>query len=256
MGSAMLEGWLKQGFAASAMTVIDPHPSEVLKARAAATGFSLNPARTGEADVLVLAIKPQMLDAAAPQLEALAGPKTLVISVLAGKTIANLAARMTRASAFVRAMPNTPAAVGRGITGIAFSPDVSAEDAALAETLLGAIGTVVRVGDEALIDAVTAVSGSGPAYVFHMVECLARAGEAVGLPPAVAAELARATIEGAGELLFQDRASSPEQLRVNVTSPGGTTAAALAVLMADDGLGPLMQRAVTAARDRAEQLSG
>lgn len=256
MGSAMLEGWLKQGFAAGTMTVIDPHPSEALTARAAATGFSLNPATPGEADVLVLAIKPQMLDVAAPLLETLAGPKTLVISVLAGKTIANLAARMSRASAFVRAMPNTPAAVGRGITGLAFSPDVSVDDAALAETLLGAIGTVVRVGDEALIDAVTAVSGSGPAYVFHMVECLARAGEAVGLPPAVAARLARATIEGAGELLHQDKGSSPEQLRINVTSPGGTTAAALAVLMADDGLGPLMQRAVIAARDRAEQLSG
>lgn len=256
MGGAMLEGWLKQGLAPASVTVIDPHPSPWLLEQAARHGFALNPDQPGEAEVLVLAVKPQMLESAAGLVDRLAGPETLVISVLAGKTIADLAARMPRARAFVRAMPNTPAAVGRGITGVAVASGMAAERAALAMRLLAAIGTVVDVGEERLIDAVTAVSGSGPAYVFHMVECLARAGEAAGLPADVAAQLARATIEGAGELLFREPQTSPAQLRINVTSPGGTTAAALDVLMAPDGLGPLMQRAVAAAQRRAGELSG
>ena len=256
MGGAMLKGWLNQGLSAAAVTVIDPYPSRWLIERATGHGFALNPTAPAEADVLVLAIKPQMLDSAAELVDRLAGPATLVISVMAGKTIANLAARMPRARAFCRAMPNTPASVGRGITGVAFAPAVTAERASLAMSLLGAIGATVNVGDEHLIDAVTAVSGSGPAYVFHMVECLARAGEAAGLPADVAAQLARATIEGAGELLYREPGTSPEQLRINVTSPGGTTAAALAVLMGPDGLAPLMERAVAAARQRAGELSG
>lgn len=258
MGGAMLEGWLKAGTPAANISVFDIVPSDWLKSRAEAVGFRLNPAVDSAAapDVLVLAIKPQMLDSAAADLAQLAGQKTLVISVIAGKTIADLKARLPRAEAFVRAMPNTPAAVGRGITGIAFSPAVSTQQVTLADTLLRSIGRIVHVDREEQIDAVTAVSGSGPAYVFHMVECLAKAGEAAGLPADIAARLARATIEGAGELLFQEAATSPDQLRINVTSPGGTTAAALAVLMAEDGLQPLMTRAVAAAKRRAGELSG
>lgn len=257
MGGAMLDGWLARGIPAKAVTVLDPHPSAWLTGRAAATGFALNPAGdVVDADVLVLAIKPQMLDSAAAGLDRIAGAGTLVISVLAGKTITNLAARMPRAKAFIRAMPNTPAAVGRGITGVAASPAVSSAQQGLADALLGAIGQVVHLDSEAGIDAVTAVSGSGPAYVFYLVECLAKAGVAAGLAPDVADRLARATIEGAGELLYQDAATAPSQLRINVTSPGGTTAAALDVLMADDGLAPLMQRAVAAAKRRAGELSG
>ena len=258
MGGAMLEGWLKAGTPATSIGVFDLYPSPWLTERAQTAGFGLNPVidPATTPDVLVLAIKPQMLDSAADQLATLAGPTTLVISVIAGKTIANLRARMPRAEAFVRAMPNTPAAVGRGITGIACSPEVSRRDAEKADALLSAIGQLVHLDREEQIDAVTALSGSGPAYVFHMVECMAKAGEAIGLPSDVAARLARATIEGAGELLFQDAATGPDQLRINVTSPGGTTAAALAVLMAPDGLQPLMTRAITAAKHRAGELSG
>lgn len=258
MGGAMLEGWLKRGIPAGQIAVLDPHPSPWLTSLAAARGFALNPAiAPGHApETLVLAIKPQMLDAAAAALEPLAGPETLAISVLAGKTIADLKARMPRLAHIVRAMPNTPAAVGRGITGMAAAPGTSDAAVARAKDLLTAIGAVVDVGRESLIDAVTAVSGSGPAYVFYLTECLARAGAALGLPPDVAATLARATVEGAGELMFQDRETSPEQLRINVTSPGGTTAAALGVLMAPDGLDPLMHRAVAAAHRRAGELSG
>ncbi len=196
-----------------------------------------------------------MLDDAAPTLSALAGPRTLVISILAGKTIANLAARAPQATAIVRAMPNLPASVGRGVTGVAASDAVGESQRATTTALLSGIGQVEWVPDESYIDAVTAVSGSGPAYVFHLVECLAEAGEAAGLPADVARRLARATIEGAGELLHRSPLD-PAILRQNVTSPGGTTAAALEVLMADNGLKPLMKRAVAAAKRRAEELSG
>lgn len=258
MGGAMLEGWLRSGLPGASVTVLDPNAPQSVLADALHLGFSLNPAGSAFCDpeVLLLAIKPQMLDAAAERLAGIAGPDTLVISVLAGKTIADLAARMPRARAFVRAMPNTPAAVGRGISGVAASPAVSARQKAVADRLLSAVGRVEWLGDEALIDAVTAVSGSGPAYVFHLVECLTVAGIAAGLPADTAARLARATIEGAGELLYQDAATGPDQLRINVTSPGGTTAAALEVLMAPDGLAPLVTRAVAAAKRRAGELSG
>jgi pyrroline-5-carboxylate reductase len=197
-----------------------------------------------------------MLESAAPGIATLTGPQTLLISVLAGKTIADLLARLPQAGAIVRAMPNTPAAVGRGITGIAAGPFVTPAQRATAQALLSAIGQVEWLESEALIDAVTAVSGSGPAYVFYLTECLARAGEAAGLPADLAMRLARATVEGSGELMFRDSGTAPGQLRVNVTSPGGTTAAALEVLMAPDGLGPLMERAVAAAKRRAGELAG
>ena len=256
MGGAMLEGWLAQGLPPATLTVIDPMPSDGLKALAAKHGFALNPsAPKGPFSVIVLAVKPQMLEAAAPQLKGLYDGKTLLVSVLAGKTMADLANRLPGLTAIVRAMPNLPASVGRGITGAAANGATAKDQRQLADTLLKGIGRVEWVESENLIDAVTAVSGSGPAYVFHLVECLAEAGVAEGLPRPVAERLARATIEGAGELLYRSDLS-PETLRQNVTSPGGTTAAALTVLMGENGLKPLMVKAVAAARRRAEELSG
>jgi len=255
MGGAMLQGWLKLGLDPKRTVVFDPRPSLDMVALCEATSCALNPAEPTPADVLVLAIKPQMLDEAAPTIAPFVNDKTLIISVMAGKTIANIAARLP-SQTIIRAMPNTPAAVGRGITGVYPTAKVSAAQKTITAALLGAIGRVEWVESEDDIDIVTAVSGSGPAYVFYLAECLAKAGEAAGLKPDLAARLARATVEGAGELMFQDSVTSPAQLRVNVTSPGGTTAAALNVLMADTGLQPAMTAAVAAAKKRAGELSG
>lgn len=256
MGAAMLEGWLSVGLAPEALTVVDPQPSEAVAALCRARGSRLNPPRAKVPPaVAVLAIKPQMLEAASGQIAGVVGPDTLVVSVLAGKTVADLQARLPRARAIVRAMPNLPASIGRGATGAFANAHTSAGQRATAQALLASVGTVEWVGDEGLIDAVTALSGSGPAYVFHMVECLARAGAAAGLPSDLAERLARATVVGSGALLG-DSPLSASSLRENVTSPGGTTAAALAVLMAVDGLDPLMRRAVAAAKRRAEELAG
>ena len=218
MGGAMLAGWQALGLKGAGVCVIDPQPSPEMAALCATGGFALNPAAPPTPNVLVLAVKPQMLGAAAAGLEALAGPETLLISIIAGKTVANLQARFPRARAIVRCMPNTPAAVGRGVTGAFASPGLNAGHKSTANALLAAIGGVVWVEDEGLIDAVTAVSGSGPAYVFYLTECLAKAGEAQGLPADLAMRLARATVEGSGELMFRDPASQPETLRKNVTS--------------------------------------
>jgi pyrroline-5-carboxylate reductase len=264
MGLAMLEGWLGAGFPATAVTVLDPAPSMSLRALADHHGFPVYDGVTHKADatqikpcdVVVLAIKPQMLDQATDGFAPWVGPQSLVISVLAGKTVANVVARLPQASMIVRAMPNLPASVLRGMTGCYAAPTVSDVQKTMAQALLEAVGSVEWVETEALIDSVTAVSGSGPAYVFLLVECLTQAGVREGLPLTVAARLARKTIEGAGELLHQSDLSA-ETLRQNVTSPAGTTAAALDVLMAEqDGLAPLMIRAVRAARLRAEALSG
>ena len=258
MGGAMLEGWLAGGLAPSAVRLIEPAPSPEIEALARLRGLALN-APSGAAappDVLVLAVKPQMLDAAAPQLAALAGPRTLVVSIIAGKTLGDLAARFPEARAFVRAMPNTPAAIGRGATGAAASEDVSRHQKQMTQTLLGAVGAFHWLADEALVDAVTALSGSGPAYVFALTEAMAQAGVALGLPADLAMSLARATVEGAGELMFRQPEIPPARLRENVTSPGGTTAAALAVLLAADGLTPLMTRANPPAHRRAGELAG
>ncbi|MBY0611816.1 MAG: pyrroline-5-carboxylate reductase [Beijerinckiaceae bacterium] len=257
MGAAMLQGWLKTGLPGKSVTIIDPRPSDHVTALADAHGCAVNPdtATIGPQDVLVIAVKPQMLDAAAGMLRQVASSNTLIISVMAGKTIADMRSRLPQCERFIRAMPNTPAAVGRGITGMAASESVSAVERSVATRLLSGIGKVEWLRGEHEIDMVTAVSGSGPAYVFYLVECLAKAGAAAGLEPDLAMRLARATIEGAGELLHQDAAAA-STLRENVTSPGGTTAAALAVLMADDGLAPLMRHAVDAAKRRAAELAG
>lgn len=256
MGGAMLEGWLHAGLHGSAVTVIDPLPSDAMSALCARVGAKLNPKETPRIpEALVLGIKPQMLDAAAPTLAPLAGPDTLVVSILAGKTIGNLKARLPNARAIVRSMPNLPASVGRGISGAVASPEVTERQKLMADRLLKGVGLVEWVDHEDLIDAVTGLSGSGPAYVFHLVECLAKAGEAEGLPPDLAMRLARATVEGAGELLHRSDLSA-EMLRQNVTSPGGTTAAGLTVLMGNEALQKLIAGTVHAARRRAHELSG
>ena len=257
MGGAMLEGWLKVGMDPRGVTVLDPNPSPEMTALCSGRGMALNPAEPrSEPEALVLATKPQMLDQAASSVDRLLGPQTLLVSILAGKTIADLRARLPGARAIVRAMPNLPASIGRGATGAAASPEVDEGQRQTADALLRSVGLVEWLPSEDLIDAVTAVSGSGPAYVFHLVECLAEAGIAAGLPSDLAGRLARATVTGAGELLVQSDLP-PGRLRENVTSPGGTTAAALEILMADPGgMTELMRKAVAAAKRRAEELAG
>lgn len=258
MGLALLEGWAAQGLAGDQAAVIEPNPSERLRALCAAKGYSLagEPASAAPRDAIVLAVKPQMLEAGAAAAAAFVNADSVVVSILAGKRIADIAALLPAAKAVVRAMPNTPAAIGRGVTGAFACAGTSEPQRALAHALLAAVGQVEWVDSEALIDAVTAVSGSGPAYVFYLVECLAAAGIEAGLSAALAQRLARATVEGAGELLHRQSDASAETLRQRVTSPGGTTAAALSVLTAGDGLAPLMARAVAAAKARAGELSG
>jgi pyrroline-5-carboxylate reductase len=253
MGSAMLSGWLAQGLAAKNVIVIEPQPSDDIKALAAG-GIRLNPPakHIGTVAALVVALKPQAFREAGPGLRPYAGPATLVVSIMAGMTIASIA--NVCGGRVVRAMPNTPAAIGRGITVAVAAKDVVDAQREAADALLRATGLVEWVDDEGLIDAVTAVSGSGPAYIFLLAEELARAGVAAGLPEALAIKLARETVSGSGELLHRSELSAAT-LRQNVTSPGGTTAAALEVLMGADGLQSLMTRAVAAATRRSRELA-
>jgi pyrroline-5-carboxylate reductase len=257
MGGAMAHRWLEAGLAAPSLTILEPNPSPEIASLAANRGVALNP-RTPEPppDMLALAVKPQSLDAVAPQIAALAAERTLVLSIIAGKTIANLMARLAEARAVVRAMPNTPAAIGRGVTAAFANAGVTGEQRRWCERLLGAIGAFYWLEDEDAIDAVTAISGGGPAYVFALTEALAAAAERLGLPAELAMSLARGTIEGAGELMRRQGATPPATLRRNVTSPGGTTAAALAVLEGPGGLEDLMIRAAAAARARAAEMAG
>jgi pyrroline-5-carboxylate reductase len=253
MGGAMLSGWLAQGLDARSLAVIEPHPSDEIRALAAqGIRLNLSPREIGAAATLVVALKPQMFREAGAMLKSFAGPATLVVSIMAGTTIASI--EQVCGGMVVRAMPNTPAAIGRGITVAVAANDVSPAQRAVADALLRATGSVEWTSDEGLMDAVTAVSGSGPAYVFLLAEELARAGVEAGLPPALATRLARETVAGSGELLHRSELSSAT-LRQNVTSPGGTTAAALEVLMAKDGLQPLLTRAVAAATRRSKQLA-
>jgi pyrroline-5-carboxylate reductase len=255
MGGALLEGWLRQGIDPARVVAFDPHPppemAAVLKDRK--IRHNPDPNTLERPEVVLVAVKPQFMDEALAQAKPLAQHRPLVISVAAGKTIATFEQWCGKDAPVVRAMPNTPAAVGRGITAMVANAHVDAGQRALALALLAAVGEVVTLDDEALLDAVTAVSGSGPAYVFYLTECLAAAGRTAGLDEALAVQLARATVAGAGELMRQSGLAA-EVLRQNVTSPKGTTQAALAVLMADDGLEPLMRRAVEAAQRRSKEL--
>lgn len=255
MGSAMLEGWLARGLDPKRVVVLDPQPGRAVRALAR-RGLSLNPKHLPQAvAALVIAVKPQAAADILPSLAPMLTPKTLALSIMAGKPLRFLAQALLRDAALVRAMPNTPAAIGRGITVAVPGPDVTVRQRKLATELLAATGTVEWVTDETLMDAVTAVSGSGPAYVFLLAEALAEAGVRAGLPAALAARIARETVSGSGELLRQSPLDAAE-LRRNVTSPGGTTAAALAVLMAKDGLPTLMEAAVAAATRRSRELAG
>ncbi len=250
MGSAMLEGWLGRRLAAGSVWVIDPNPSDWLKGL---DGLNLNADLPPDPAIVLIAVKPQMMGEALPTLAAIKGD-TLFMSVAAGTPIRAYEAALGEDRRIVRAMPNTPAAIGRGISAIVGNTHATPADLDLAERLLAAVGQVVRLDSEDQMDAVTAVSGSGPAYVFHLIETLAAAGAAQGLAPDLAMQLAKATVAGAGALAEAAK-DDPAQLRVNVTSPGGTTQAALDVLMDEEnGFPALLRRAVAAAADRSREL--
>lgn len=256
MGGALLTGWLKNGVPGSSVIVVDPNPAEAMRKMIVDAGAShVTEAPAGlTAGVLFIAVKPQLMDAVLPPLRSLVGEGTVVVSIAAGKTLSSLQRHLGEA-AMVRAMPNTPAMVGRGVTGAFANADVSDRQRQLVYNLLKVSGPVEWVPEEADIDSVTAVSGSGPAYVFYLVECMAEAGRKLGLQADLAMRLARETVAGAGELLHQSP-DDASRLRQNVTSPGGTTAAALGVLMAEDGMQPLFDAALEAARKRAQELAG
>ena len=251
MGSAMLQGWLDQGVPADAVHVRDPFPNEWLKT----SGVAINQPLPAAPSVVLIAVKPQMMADALPDLQAMGNGETLFLSVAAGISIATYQDILGANTPIIRAMPNTPAAVGKGITAIVGNAQSTAEHRTLAKDLLSAISQVVTLNEESQMDAVTGVSGSGPAYVFHMIEALAAAGEAQGLAPDLAMQLAKATVAGAGALAEQSD-ESPSQLRINVTSPNGTTQAGLEVLMdPTSGLPPLMNATVKAATDRSKELA-
>jgi len=253
MGGAMLAGWLARGLDARRVAVIEPQPSDDIKALLT-KGVRLNPLpnELGAVATLVVALKPQSFRDAGAMLKSFTAPSTLMVSIMAGATIASIGE--VCGGSVVRAMPNTPAAIGRGITVAVAAQNVSAAQRAIADALLRAIGSVEWIEDESLMDAVTAVSGSGPAYIFLLAEELARAGVEAGLPAELATKLARETVAGSGELLHRSELAS-STLRQNVTSPGGTTAAALEVLMGPDGMQQLMTRAVIAATRRSKELA-
>lgn len=257
MGGAMLSGWLESGITGGGVTVLDPMGAGAFEGRESVTihreleGLpgDLNP------EVVIFAVKPQQMADAAPFAARYAGAGTVFMSIAAGTPIRFFEEILGKEAAIVRAMPNTPAAIGQGITVACPNANVSDAQMTMCKALLGAIGEALSVDDEALIDPVTAVSGSGPAYVFLLIECLAAAGIEAGLPRELAERLALVTVAGAGQLAIRSE-DDPAQLRKNVTSPGGTTQAALEVLMADDGLQQLMTRAVAAATRRGRELAG
>lgn len=258
MGGAMLDGWLTSGIVAGGVTVVDPMGGAGFKDRSGVRIVAsaqdvpddLNP------EVIVLAVKPQQMDALLADYRRFSGPDCLFLSIAAGKTIGYFEEHLGDNAAIIRAMPNTPAAIGQGIT--VACPNAQASDAQtlLAEALLRAVGEASTVQDETLIDVVTALSGGGPAYTFLLMECMAKAGVAAGLPEELSARLALVTVAGAGQLALTSE-EPPSKLRENVTSPGGTTLEALKVLMREsDGLPPLMVEAIVAATRRSRELGG
>jgi pyrroline-5-carboxylate reductase len=256
MGGALLEGWLKQGLDPATVFIQDPALSGAMAAFAAAHGIEASdaPELPGPPAVILIAVKPDIAEKLLPEVDPMVGEKTVVLSIAAGRTLQSLSRYLPETVAVVRAMPNTPASVGQGITVAIANANVTAEQKRECDALLSAVGEVIWVEDEALLDPVTAVSGSGPAYVFLLAECLEQAGIKAGLPHDLAEQLARATVAGAGELLRRSDLE-PAQLRKNVTSPKGTTAAALDVLMSKGELKDLFARAVAAAAKRSRELS-
>ena len=256
MGGAILEGLLARGLDARQVIVQEPSPAPAVASFLADNTIDVLPhidSLTQPPGVILVAVKPQIIDEVLPGLAKLAGPQTLVMSIAAGRPISAFE-RYFHHTAIVRAMPNTPASIRRGITVAVPNSAVTPVQRALADDLLSAVGEVLWIEDEALLDPVTAVSGSGPAYVFYLTECLAEAGRAAGLDAKLAADLARATVIGSAALL-EASDLSPAELRRNVPSPNGTTAAAIAVLGADDGLQKLMTAAVEAATKRGRELA-
>lgn len=258
MGQAMLDGWLARGLKPKRTIAIDPKPGKEIKALAR-RGVVLNPKAgpkaKADASAIVIAVKPQTAPEAVPPLGLYVGKSTLVVSIMAGRTLSFLENALPPGTAIVRAMPNTPAAIARGITVAVANAKVSARQRKFATELLAAVGAVEWVKDEALIDAVTALSGSGPAYIFLLAEAMTKAGIVAGLPPALAERLARETVAGSGELLHRSPLDAAT-LRQNVTSPGGTTAAALDVLMGPKGFDALLTQAIAAAARRSRELAG
>ena len=257
MGGALLAGWLDRGTPRGDIAVVEPHGTGAIAERyrvaAVAAADGLPPGLAPE--VVVFAVKPQGMEAVVPPYRRFVSPGTVFLSIAAGRPIRFFEGHFGAAAAVVRCMPNTPAAIGRGITVACANAGVAAAQRARCQALLEAVGEVAWVEDEALLDPVTAVSGSGPAYVFLLIECLAEAGVAAGLDRALAERLARATVTGSGELARMSDETAAT-LRANVTSPGGTTAAALDVLMAENGLKRLMTDAVAAATRRSRELAG
>ncbi len=257
MGGALLAGWLERGMDPAAVSVIEPNP-EIAAGLGSRLGVAVHPAPPASEDtapeVVLFAVKPQVMEAVVPAYKPFIGAASVFLSIAAGRTIGFFENHLGMNAAVVRAMPNTPAAVGRGISVLCANANVAAGQKELCRTLLEAVGETAWIDDEALMDAVTAVSGSGPAYVFLLAECMAEAGSQAGLPDELARRLAEVTVSGAGELMARENAP-PSVLRAGVTSPGGTTAAALEILMANDGLGSLMSRAVAAAARRSKELA-
>jgi pyrroline-5-carboxylate reductase len=254
MGGAMLDGWLARGLAVADVVVAEPaeaiRPNKPgLRAVAASGEVSETP------EIVVLAVKPQSMDGVMPDLKRFADKGSVFLSIAAGKTLGYFAGHLGKSAKVVRSMPNTPAAVRQGITVATAASGVSAAEKKRCHELLEAVGQVLWVDDEALMDPVTALSGSGPAYVFLLVEAMAAAGAKLGLTPDMAMQLARATVAGSGELLRQSK-DPASQLRINVTSPGGTTAEALKILMATDGIQPVFDKALAAASRRSKELAG
>lgn len=257
MGGALLEGLMARGLDPRRVLVQDPSPPAEIAAQLASRGIVAEPTVESLPEppgVIVAAVKPQVMDAVFPPVARLAGPKTLTVSIAAGRTLKSFEAHLPANAAVVRAMPNTPAAIGRGITVCAPNAHVTSGQRTLCESLMAAVGEVAWVERESAMDAVTAVSGSGPAYVFLLAEALEKAAVAAGLDPTLARSLARATVSGAGELMMRS-GEDASVLRRNVTSPGGTTAAALAVLMAEGGLEDLLRKAVLAGEGRSRELA-
>jgi pyrroline-5-carboxylate reductase len=252
MGSAMLQGWLADGLDASAVYVLDPYPSDWLQGL---KDIHINSDLPDHPAVCVIAVKPQMMGEALPKLLPIAKTDCVFLSIAAGTPIVSFEQILGQGARIVRAMPNTPAAIGRGISALIGNQQVSEANLRLCQTLLDAVGETIVLEDETQMDAVTAVSGSGPAYVFHLVETLAKAGQEQGLPKDMAMKLALATVSGAGALA-QGASEDASQLRINVTSPGGTTQAALDVLMDQEkGFPNLLSKAVSAAADRSRELA-
>ena len=250
MGSALLSGWLEQGVDPKSVWILDPKPSKWV----ISCGVRVNEILPDDPAIVLVAVKPQMMDKVAPEYARFTGPNTTFLSIAAGKPVSYFQKKLGDDAIIIRAMPNTPAAIRRGITVAFPNSHVSDAQRMACGELLKSVGTVEWVDDEGMIDAVTALSGGGPAYVFFLVEVMAEAGIKAGLPSALAERLARETVSGAGELLRQSD-EDPAILRINVTSPEGTTEKALDVLMADDGMRSLMINAVAAAKKRSKELA-